>query len=111
MARRLIPVGEPKKCTACGEIFPNTTDYFYRKHKSDDIHLASKCINCMKIQHANWRKNNPEKARERAHRFHDNNLEKVREQTRKRVMKHYYKDIDKTHERQRKQRAKKHVAI
>jgi hypothetical protein len=91
MAKRFVALGEPKTCTGCGETFPNTLEYFYRTKKGQDIRLKAKCITCDKAQHADWRKRNPEKSRERGRRFHQRDIEKKRKQVMVRVNRHYEK--------------------
>lgn len=88
MSKHVLPIGTLKRCTGCKEIFPNTTDYYWRKKKGDDLHLQSKCITCKRLAHANWRKLHTEKAHERAHRHYYKDIEKTRAQLRERAKRH-----------------------
>ena len=89
MAKRRVPIGEPKKCTVCQQTFPNTEAYFWRNRKDDPLSLMAKCKTCQRKEGADYRKANPEKSHERAHRHYYKDIEKSRAQTCARVMRHY----------------------
>lgn len=66
-----------KKCSKCGEIKPNTLEYFYAKKSCADG-LDAQCKECKKAASARWRKANPERKRELNLKWQQENRDKVR---------------------------------
>lgn len=51
-----------KKCTQCGVLYPETTEYFYmRNKKKPEKGFNSECKECTKKNNVNWTKNNKDK--------------------------------------------------
>lgn len=65
-----------KRCTKCGQEFPATLEFFYKWSYSCDG-LTGQCKSCARERVNQWRKNNPQKAKEMAHRSRQNNKEKI----------------------------------
>ena len=67
---------DTKKCTKCGRELP--LDQFYkRKLESGNVGHKSMCGDCCSLANAEWRRDNPEKAREASAKWKCSNPEKV----------------------------------
>ena len=54
-----------KTCTKCGETFPATAEYFYRReHHSPKYRLRPQCKNCMYAAKLAWNNKNEERVKE-----------------------------------------------
>ena len=71
-----------KTCTGCRETFPATLEYF-NKAKKGKFGMYARCKTCRSEQSRKWRKENPEKDRERKRKWRKENPEKAKEQSRK----------------------------
>ena len=86
---------EYKRCSICGELFPNTNEYFYYAKKADGI-LSNHCKKCDNACKKRWREKVKSDGGER--------LEKMCEQRRK-----YYQTHKEQHAEWAKEYAKKHT--
>lgn len=54
-----------KKCAACEQLLPATTDYFYRRKRDNGrTYFSSSCKPCITAERAEYRRLNPDKAKE-----------------------------------------------
>lgn len=81
MAKRIVP--SHQTCTKCGETFPYTTDYFYKRSGRDDLRSDCKSCHAAKAtpKFLQWQKDNPDKVRVIGKRYRSNpeNRQKVKE--------------------------------
>lgn len=73
-----------KRCTKCGNEFPATTEFFYRKERGL-YGLYSWCKSChttmTKVSSSKWNRSHPERTREAGRRYYHNHLEQERERS------------------------------
>jgi len=74
-----------KRCSKCGQEFPTTTEYFYRRKEAKDG-LRTECRHCTEKRNKRWQEANPERvrrnARYRAARYRSKHKEVVYQRTR-----------------------------
>jgi len=92
-------VENTKICTGCKKEMLATKEFFH-SNKLGKLGLNSKCKKCKKAINKKYKKNNPEKIKERHRKYRKNNPEKIKEIKRK----FYKNNIEKVKERSRKNR-------
>ena len=71
-----------KKCNKCGQELP-VSRFRKRIYSSGNIGYQPRCSDCERAAAAEWRKNNPEKAKAAAEKYRKNNPEKITERIKK----------------------------
>lgn len=77
-----IPVPDEKSCSGCGQVLPNTREYFGER-KTGRGGLNSKCKLCLRERSRIWREAHREQVRTAQQKYREQNPERVQETKRK----------------------------